>query len=619
MAVTLLYRAPVDEPGVIYENIIIMNPTDNEIDTFDFKCGFARQITDHGERVKGIENFRFCPIPYRSGTDGKLMDHPLTEATKRGMMYQAWMEPPVSTAVWGSEGWVFSDGSNSLLISKFNDQAMEWSLMEGSETGSRSLLRFAGAGRWRHGHPEGAARLAPHASFKFGETRLQIVDGGWRHAYYAYRSYMEGKGCMLRAGYDPPVHWNELYDNKYWFILWKRFRSLDWDSLNEWIEATQEILRKKYTLKNMLLEAEKARDLGCQTLYLDPGWETVQNHHVWAGERLGSVDIFVRRMKEEYNLNVGVWINIAGVPPTYGDPAACPPEAAVVDENGNRTKIHCFPSPAFMKTKMDRMDELCRGGIRFFLVDATQFTGPCYDKTHGHDFPSRREEHAEAIYQIISHVKRQFPDLLVEVHDRITGPCGINYTPFYFQYARPDSFDCIWGHEFMWDSMKDLLERRAISLYYYNLASSIPFYLHIGLKSDNENCLAFWWFASTIRHLGVGGKHKDAKNWQAHKEAMRTYLENKRFFTQGKFYGLDETFHAHTLPDIGESVINVFNLDKNPVERTYHFQASDIGLTGYELEIDSKPAEKCGDQITVKAAIPALGHRLIKIKGSFRT
>jgi len=37
--------------------------------------------------------------------------------------------------------------------------------------------------------------------------------------------------------------------------------------------------------------------------------------------------------------------------------------------------------------------------------------------------------------------------------------------------------------------MDDLLSRRAVSLYYYNMAYSIPLYLHVNLKADNENAL----------------------------------------------------------------------------------------------------------------------------------
>ncbi|HDH07229.1 MAG TPA: hypothetical protein ENF87_02550 [Thermoproteales archaeon] len=82
--------------------------------------------------------------------------------------------------------------------------------------------------------------------------------------------------------------------------------------------------------------------------------------------------------------------------------------------------------------------------------------------------------------------------------------------------------------------MDGLLSRRALSLYYINLAYEIPIYLHIDLRKDNEDALMFWWYASTCRHLGVGGKHEDPKVWNAHKEAMKLY---KKFYTRGTFTG----------------------------------------------------------------------------------
>ncbi len=169
-------------------------------------------------------------------------------------------------------------------------------------------------------------------------------------------------------------------------------------------------------------------------------------------------------------------------------------------------------------------------------------------------------------------VKVKYPHVLIEMHDPITGPSGIHYTPTYFGYAPPNSFDCLWGHEFMWNSMDDLLSGRAVSLYYYNLAYGIPLYLHVGLKTDNENALVFWWYASTCRHLGVGGKPGPAV-WEADKRAMRTYMPLKRFYTQGEFYGIEETVHAHTLPDLRQSVLNVFNLSDKPVEKEVRFRA----------------------------------------------
>ena len=51
----------------------------------------------------------------------------------------------------------------------------------------------------------------------------------------------------------------------------------------------------------------------------------------------------------------------------------------------------------------------------------------------------------------------------------------------------------------------DLLSGKALSLYEYNLAYDIPLYLHIHCGQDNQQMLAFWWYASTCRHLGIGG------------------------------------------------------------------------------------------------------------------
>ena len=37
-------------------------------------------------------------------------------------------------------------------------------------------------------------------------------------------------------------------------------------------------------------------------------------------------------------------------------------------------------------------------------------------------------------------------------------------------------------------------------------SGSLPLYIHIDLRTDNRNALVFWWYASTCRHLGIGGQ-----------------------------------------------------------------------------------------------------------------
>jgi len=117
---------------------------------------------------------------------------------------------------------VWTEGGSSLLIAKYDPDSMEWSLLTPvtrAEPGGQpeTVLCFGGAGIWKHGSPQGALRLEPGKSFAFGETLLEVVDGDWKPAYRAYRDYTEGKGCRPRPGYDPPVHWNELYENEYFF------------------------------------------------------------------------------------------------------------------------------------------------------------------------------------------------------------------------------------------------------------------------------------------------------------------------------------------------------------------------------------------------------------------
>jgi hypothetical protein len=613
VAVEQAFAAPAREPGVILECISIRNTTTSPVATADFKCGFGKRVRQGETWLQDASGIRFCPVPYRRETNGKLQEFPLREVTEHGSSFSAWMEPVHPTPMWGAEGWVWSKESVSLLVAKYNPTGMEWSLMEPIKRGMETLVRFGGAGQWKHGHPEGSARLDRGKSYRFGETRLEAVDGDWRQAYYAYRRYTERKGCATPKGYHPPVHWNELYDNQYFFKVGtilgdqKVWYTPGFDARNK------KLLQEFYSRDLMLAEAAKARELGCEALYLDPGWDTGPSHHLWDASRLGSMELFVKMIREEYGLRVSLWIGLGGVPPTYADPQSCPPEARVVDKDGRATQVHCFASPAFLDTKAQRLLELCRQGIAFMMFDSTQYSGPCYSKAHGHQIPATREEHAHALLELTQRIKQKYPRVLIEMHDPVTGPSGIHYTPTYYGYAPPGSFDCLWGHEFMWNPIDDLLSRRAVSLYYYNLAYSIPLYLHVNLKGDNENALVFWWYASTCRHLGVGGKPTGTV-WEAEKKAMQAYQPLKQFYTQGVFYGLDEMTHAHTLPELGESVINAFNLEDKPAQKPLRFRLGEIGLRSGVARVEGAPFKQAGEEVALELTLPARGHQLLKVR-----
>ena len=117
--------------------------------------------------------------------------------------------------------------------------------------------------------------------------------------------------------------------------------------------------------------------------------------------------------------------------------------------------------------------------------------------------------------------------------------------------------------------------------------------------------MMFWWYASTCRHLGFGGKPTDPAVWAAHKNAMKTYLGLKRFYTQGVFYGLDETIHCHTLPDLGQCVVNCFNIDDKPVQKEVRFRLRDVGLPAGSVQVEGAPFRQSGDEVVLEIAIPA--------------
>jgi hypothetical protein len=115
--------------------------------------------------------------------------------------------------------------------------------------------------------------------------------------------------------------------------------------------------------------------------------------------------------------------------------------------------------------------------------------------------------------------------------------------------------------------------------------------------------------------LGVGGKHTNPTVWEAQKKAMQTYLKLEKFYKQGIFYGLDEMVHVHTLPDLGQATINLFNLDDKPVEKEIQFRLQEIGLPNAPAKIEGAAFEQNDDVIKLKVAIPARGQVVYKIEG----
>ncbi|MGB9878032.1 MAG: hypothetical protein ACPLPS_09725, partial [bacterium] len=587
---------PSDKP-YLEEKIRVRNKGNKTISTSNIAFGFLKRlIAPNGKLCSEFANARVVSIPYRRPLQGKMGEYeefPFEEILwRKGWYRPVWNGPKVYTDELGAEGWAIWGKYHSYLIAKHNNDAMEYSLLKVVQKGKEFLLRFAGGGIW-HGDPEAVSELSPGEEFSFGTTHIAVVDGDWKSCYYAFREFMEEKGHTVPPNYNPPIHWNELYDNPLW-----------------WGPDTPENRKKHYSLPQILEEAEKAKEMGCEALYLDPGWDTSFASSIWAEDRLLKAEEFVKLMRDRFGLYVALHTPLAN----WSDVNAYPPECRRRDKEGNLLPSLCGGSEKYIETKARRLIELAKAGVVFFMFDGSAFTGECYDPSHNHPIPYTREAHCRAILKLCQLVHKEFPNVLIELHDPIIAGVPERYAPTYYLHSLPGSFDEVWAFEYMWSPLDDLLSGRAISLYYYNLAYSLPLYIHIDLRKDNENCLEFWWFASTCRHLGVGGKHPDEKVWEAHKNAMKEYKRLKEYFTRGKFFGVDETVHIHSLKGKG-AVVNIFNLGENWERKYFSVKLEDIELDPKkEVKIKGANWERHGSRISIWSDVPPRGCCMVEIE-----
>ena len=125
---------------------------------------------------------------------------------------------------YASEGWIWLSGSTGFLLTKYHDAAMEWSILDRATGPDGALgLRWGGAGVYG-GDPEPACNLQPGASIQFGVTRLTAFSGGIKEGFYTFRAEMNARGYRTPPGFNPPLHWNELYDNKLWWLPHEGFQ-----------------------------------------------------------------------------------------------------------------------------------------------------------------------------------------------------------------------------------------------------------------------------------------------------------------------------------------------------------------------------------------------------------
>ncbi|MFH1905168.1 MAG: hypothetical protein ABIK53_06590 [bacterium] len=599
--------------GNLEEVITLTNNGTTPLEIRKVEFGFNLEI---GKLV----DWRLCAVPLRVQLDGKIHDystHELTEGKFTNSVYadSTRPEPPLAEeGILRSEAWAWFNSKQGLLIVKYNPEDIEHSIVCPYSQKKENYLRFGGVGLCLYSEPSAALSLAPGQSFSFGPTTYISFRGGLTSAYLAYRTFLESKGHGLPKDYNPPVNWNELYDIG-------------------WYHSNKKKLKKKYTREALLAEAAKAKECGCELLYLDPGWEIAEGTTLWDKSRLGEVKDLVKILKEKYGLELGYrtmlrcyrkhWPNKWLVLKKTGAGRNW-----IKQERNPRLYELCLCNKDYWQEKLKRILDISQQGVRFMMFDEMDWRGPCWDPKHNHSIPTTVLDHVQAVYELCAAVRKHCPDILIECHDPVWSWHNCIYVPTYFGqgFGKDGFYQENWGFEYMWNCIDDLKTGKALSLYYYNLGCPIPLYLHINMTADNDQCLFFWWAASTVRHLGIGGKkcgqgvHAEScnpeKRFRAYQKQMNVYKQLKPYFVRGSFYGISEHIHLHTLPSKRGGVLNVFNLKEK--EQSFRFSIpSQLLNTKKPLPVEGARAIwKKGGEVEFSLCLPAMAPAIIYIRDS---
>jgi hypothetical protein len=587
------------------------------------RFAFRKTLYDRDRQawVDGADRHRLVPVPHRRRW-GQIVDHIATDYSANDLVPANWSGAQLPGR--GAEAWIWTDNDQGYLFAKYHREQIEFSLAEGEfilapskrsdayyqtfsarvAGGANLCLRFAGAGCYQ-ASPEAARVIGPESSIDFGPTRVYAVEGDWQAGYATYKQFLIEKGHICPPDFDPPVHWNELYN-------------LGWRGGDN--AALQEP-------PQLLAEGALAQDIGAEAFYFDPVWDLFEGSSIWDEDRLGPLEEFVRNMRNRFGLKTSLHLmmhtkSFGEDPRIYRRRQDGSVDVWPGLHSGGRI---CAASPIWQRHKIERLARLAEAGVTFFMFDFLNYvpasTGvrshrdpdsECWAPDHGHEVPLTMQSHAEGILAVIRAVKERYPQVLIEAHDRVTGGLQ-DYHPLYFQHGLPNSFDENWGFEYMWDSYMDLLSGKALSLYEYNLAYDIPLYLHIHCGQDNQQMLAFWWYASTCRHLGIGGvKDPASALYQALKRAMTTYRRLKPFFTRGRFVGLDRMAHGHVLDDRGAAVLVLFNLSSQPERRTIAVPLAELGISVIRSGRGAD-VRTLDDQLQVEVEMPPLSPHLVEL------
>ena len=137
--------------------------------------------------------------------------------TANDLVFGAWIDVSVEMPGFCDEGWLWGNLKGGLLTCNYNPSQMEYSQFYRMPhklpgRGVEDLYVIFGGVCLYEGNPESAANLESQESYSFGVSRYAVYEGDYKNGYYLYRSHLEEKGHKFNEDYDPPVHWDELYN-----------------------------------------------------------------------------------------------------------------------------------------------------------------------------------------------------------------------------------------------------------------------------------------------------------------------------------------------------------------------------------------------------------------------
>jgi hypothetical protein len=789
------FTLPPDKP-YLEESLVVHNPSGTKIALADLQTSFQRLVTDgEGNILPAFSQDRLIAVPFRHRADdppeyfnefsiSDVLTTPGYEISiDESLQYERRPSPYRH-----SEGWAWKHGDYCLGIFSFHQDNLNFSLISRQSSPRGAMINFGGFGMYMK-EPADLTRIEPGGSVNLGLVRYQSVKGDYYDTLYAFRRMLDEKGCRFPDGFNPPVHWNQLYN------MWGA-----WDDR-----------QNKYTRARVEQEAAKAEAYRCESLYLDPGWDTLFGSFLWGEDWLGPRKTFVQDIKAKYGLHVSLhcplatWMSSGGpmgpdavpvwpaaaqrilpaedpdlenvrVPAQLDNhrnlallPAARANASSVIEGYaihkiehlndgwfGNRASWIAGSMPAWAEIDLGqvreinkvrlcndrllehrdrqsaqlrilvatdydadtaagswttvaaykgegftglkefvfepvrarwvrvdlaqsipgkvpqaapRLDEIevfeaqptpekdsaaveaaarrrpkpsraseirfclgskqyrdeaekrllanCADGVVYLMYDGNWWSGGCDNPTHGHPIPYLMEDHIRANLDLARRVHARYPEVLIEMHDMLAGGSTHRITPVYYKYGLPGSYDDNWGFELMWSPLDDIKERRGLALYYYNMGCNVPLYLHVNLSTDNEHCLVLWWYASTCRHLGIGGTHSDPRIVRAQQEGMKKYRALERFYKRGAFYGISEEIHLHALPEENAFVVNLFNLSEQTRTIAGSIPLAGMGLDPgrpYLSDNNSAKIDTATGVFSVRCQLPPWGTEMVAVR-----